>query len=595
MSGDWDHRDDDVAHAATDQQAQHGVDLDLASLAAQVQHDALSEAPHATPPPDPVSVGAQDLDTPWSPGSDDGSQAMLDQLVDQALGTDAWAGPSDVQAGATTDDPPPAAHDDPRAADPIDDLIAQALGHAPPPPPEPEPPPDHANSQQAAADHAVSVPADDIMDQVQGSDTPAHAEAVPEAGPTHDDPASHDPPPHDPSSSAADEPAPWDQLDQLISDALGGTGTGQPWPDPPAECTDQAVAGPTPDQGSALPTIDELISLALGHDAPPAAETVAHTEAEHTPALPPALDEQAEPWSIAETADPPPDHAATALADAEHEPHVLHDAALPPAPEAHVVPQPGDDPPEPPAGGHDEAWPHPDHDLSWDVATSPTASAPEDEDAAPAMVHDATHAEAADEPRATAGIDDPALHAPGHDAAPADATDDPAILAALARGRHQHLPPFEPLRAAELEIARDQIAALNSALGISIPPDRALAAPWTGMHGTATHRRNTSEGWRRDGHGFLRDYLDTFGEDRALLDGGLVVTAALAAAWGLDAALIGDRLVHHHLNNGPLVVLLPETLHRRESAKIHRHATVLQPGRVSSSSASATGGGETAG
>jgi hypothetical protein len=135
---------------------------------------------------------------------------------------------------------------------------------------------------------------------------------------------------------------------------------------------------------------------------------------------------------------------------------------------------------------------------------------------------------------------------------------------ALSRGRHAKLPGFEPLRTADRAIAKSQIAELNAALGISIPPDRALVAPWFGSTDAST-----SEGWRRDGRGFLRDYLKHFPEDAGLLDKERVVTPKLAAAWGMEG-YVGDRLVHHHLNNGPLVVLLPESLHERENARIHR-------------------------
>lgn len=612
MGADWDHRDDDVAHAATDQQVQHGVDPDV-SLAAQLHLDAHIEALQVHPPPDPAIPGAQDPDTAWSPGFDDAAGAMLDQLVDQALGADTAAAPGDAQAGAAADDPPPVPQDDRHAADPIDDLISQALGHQPPP--EAEAPPGHDQSQPRAADHAVATHAEDVADQVQEGDARAHADAAPEPVPAPDDPPPHDPPPHDPpphdqawhdpASSAADDPAPWDPLDQLISDALGGGTTMQPWPDPPAESTDQAAAGATRDQEPAQPTVDELIDMALGHDhAPPAPETFAHTEADPTPVLPSTPDEHAVPPPVFEATDPSHDHAGTAPTDADPHAHAAHDEPLLPVPDPPWMPAPDEDALQPHADADGTAWP--EHDPSWDSDPRQAAVVPENAQSGPAMAEDATDAVPTNEPRATDGIDHVATHTLGHDAGPgsavdsvttgafqpaqADGSDSQAALEqVLARDRHEHLPPFEPLRAAELEIARDQIAALNAALGTSIPPDRALAAPWTGMHGTATHRRNTSEGWRRDARGFLRDYLDTFGEDRALLEGGMVVTAALAAAWGLDAALIGDRLVHHHLNNGPLVVLLPETLHRQASARIHRQAMVLQPGPAVSSRAGATG------
>lgn len=141
-------------------------------------------------------------------------------------------------------------------------------------------------------------------------------------------------------------------------------------------------------------------------------------------------------------------------------------------------------------------------------------------------------------------------------------------------------PDFESPRKADSEIVKQQTAKLSNQLGgLNIPEDRVLVAPWVGrVYGTKGKPTSygTSEGWLRNESRFWSLFKDKFREDYDLLDQGKRVSADFAKKYNWPNTYIGEKLVHHHLENGPLVVAIPESLHKKMHGEIHRTPIILE-------------------
>jgi len=137
--------------------------------------------------------------------------------------------------------------------------------------------------------------------------------------------------------------------------------------------------------------------------------------------------------------------------------------------------------------------------------------------------------------------------------------------------RRNKYPDFQPLLPSEKARAALHVAEINKQLGINIPLDRVLAAPWIGSAGSAT-----SEGYLRSPHRFWARFEAEFGPDFKMIGPGRRVTADLAKAWSLGDT-IGQKLIHHHIKNSYLVIPLPADLHSKKDPdpkKPGLHATV---------------------
>jgi hypothetical protein len=115
------------------------------------------------------------------------------------------------------------------------------------------------------------------------------------------------------------------------------------------------------------------------------------------------------------------------------------------------------------------------------------------------------------------------------------------------------------------KVAMQQIQSLEKQLGIPIMKNRVFEAAWVGKG-----RKGTSEGILRHADKFWKAFKDKFPDDYKLLGPGRTVTPELAKKYGWSQDIMGEKLVHHHLENGPYVVAIPDSLHRAKYGAIHR-------------------------
>lgn len=127
-------------------------------------------------------------------------------------------------------------------------------------------------------------------------------------------------------------------------------------------------------------------------------------------------------------------------------------------------------------------------------------------------------------------------------------------------------------------VAKAQAKKLSGQLGIAIPTNRLLDAPWIGrIRGKSGKPRSisTSMGFLRDEKRFWREFEKRFPADFKLIGKDRRVTKELAAKYGWDPKYVGDKLVHHHIENGQFVAAIPEGLHHQLSGTIHAKPTVV--------------------
>lgn len=155
------------------------------------------------------------------------------------------------------------------------------------------------------------------------------------------------------------------------------------------------------------------------------------------------------------------------------------------------------------------------------------------------------------------------------------------LAAVPARSRNQYL-EFEDVPKGLESIAEEQARRLSSQLGIPIRKDRVLAAPWIGRirgSGGKARSSSTSKGWERNEGRFWGKWKSAYPEDAKLLGPNYTVTEALAKKYGWPTSgpnnTVGQKLVHHHMENGSLTVAIPESVHQQLSGKIHGKATVV--------------------
>lgn len=158
-----------------------------------------------------------------------------------------------------------------------------------------------------------------------------------------------------------------------------------------------------------------------------------------------------------------------------------------------------------------------------------------------------------------------ARQSPGWRASDADPT----------RRRNQYS-DFERPTSRETAIVNDEVQRLSGAMGnIPMPANRVLVAPWVGRPrnaGGAMMSSGTSEGWQRSTGRFWSAFAAHFPSDYSLIGPQHRVTSALAQRWNWPPSTVGQRLIHHHINNGPYVILVPEGVH---GGNVHRTATIV--------------------
>jgi hypothetical protein len=112
-------------------------------------------------------------------------------------------------------------------------------------------------------------------------------------------------------------------------------------------------------------------------------------------------------------------------------------------------------------------------------------------------------------------------------------------------------------------------------MGFPMPANRVLVAPWVGRPRNAagdTMSSGTSEGWQRSTGRFWSAFEAQYPSDYSLIGPQHRVTQALAQRWNWPPATVGERLIHHHINNGAYVILVPENMH---GGDVHRTPTVM--------------------
>jgi hypothetical protein len=141
-------------------------------------------------------------------------------------------------------------------------------------------------------------------------------------------------------------------------------------------------------------------------------------------------------------------------------------------------------------------------------------------------------------------------------------------------------PDFEPVPPGLRGTADQQVQRLEHQLGgMPMPRDRVLCAPWVGRIYSRRGEPNsygTSQGWLRNEARFWAAFQRYFPLDYGVMDSGHRVSPSLAQRYRWPSALVGEKLVHHHLENGPLVVALPDNLHRSLYGAIHQQPTVVR-------------------
>ncbi len=145
--------------------------------------------------------------------------------------------------------------------------------------------------------------------------------------------------------------------------------------------------------------------------------------------------------------------------------------------------------------------------------------------------------------------------------------------------RRNSYPNFEKVRPDNQPTAQAQTDKLSGQLKEPIPANRVLVAPWVGRMRNAQGdmmSSGTSEGWLRSESRFWSEFKRQFPSDFALIGPNRTVTPQLAQRWGWSNRTVGQKLIHHHIDNGNLVVAVPEGLHQGSSGNIH--ATVKVEG-----------------
>jgi hypothetical protein len=129
--------------------------------------------------------------------------------------------------------------------------------------------------------------------------------------------------------------------------------------------------------------------------------------------------------------------------------------------------------------------------------------------------------------------------------------------------RRNTYPDFESLPPAGQARAQAHLDELYFQTGVRVPLNRVMVAPWLGRLTKAGKklRTATSEGWMRNPYRYWKKFEKDFGADFALLGPGRTVSPALAKKWGWSQKTVGQKLEHHHIKNGDLVVPFPADLH----------------------------------
>lgn len=138
-------------------------------------------------------------------------------------------------------------------------------------------------------------------------------------------------------------------------------------------------------------------------------------------------------------------------------------------------------------------------------------------------------------------------------------------------------PDFKKVGDKERATAEELVKRLSAEVKAPIPP-KVVEAPWIGRIRSKSGKArsvSTSEGWLRDESKFWKQFEKDYPEDYKLIGPGNTVTPELSNKWGWKGKYVGEKLIHHHVENGAYVVPLPESLHAGEAgSSIHAKVKV---------------------
>jgi hypothetical protein len=144
--------------------------------------------------------------------------------------------------------------------------------------------------------------------------------------------------------------------------------------------------------------------------------------------------------------------------------------------------------------------------------------------------------------------------------------------------RKTQFEPFRKLQPSDEPVAAAAAKRLEIQSGIKIPPDRVLEAPWAGRirRGGKATSQTTSEGWTRNESRFWTAFDAAFPADAALMTPNRTVTPALAEKYGWPPDVVGAKLIHHHIDDGPYTVAIPVSRHAPAEffSKVHPEVTI---------------------
>jgi WXG100 family type VII secretion target len=141
--------------------------------------------------------------------------------------------------------------------------------------------------------------------------------------------------------------------------------------------------------------------------------------------------------------------------------------------------------------------------------------------------------------------------------------------------------PFTDVKPGMRDIATERVEKLSNTIGHPIPKDRILEAEHVGViknrSGRATSQANRI-GYERNESRFWTAFKERWPEDYKLIKPGRRISPELAEKYGWPKDVVGEKLVHHHVDNLYFTVAIPESWHKKFTKDIHEEfITVAKP------------------
>ena len=141
--------------------------------------------------------------------------------------------------------------------------------------------------------------------------------------------------------------------------------------------------------------------------------------------------------------------------------------------------------------------------------------------------------------------------------------------------------PFTDVKPGMRDIAVERVEKLSNTIGHPIPKDRILESEFVGTiynkAGKPTSQANKI-GYERNADRFWTAFKERWPKDYELINPGNKISPELAEKYGWPKSVVGDKLVHHHVDNQYFVVAIPQKWHREFTKDIHEEIiTVAKP------------------